>query len=259
VIPLLISISLGADPAELLAVAEESYRAGLEARADTATARPHFRRSAEAYDRLWESGRRTPAVARNMAQARLLAGDVGRAIRDYRRGLRLAPHDAELRDGLEFARSQVAYPRDGELGGIAGPRDTESLAERLRLPFPALVSAVIVVSAAGWFVLARAWITARGGLALFGGTLVLAAIAFGGWLWWEDDRLRARWAEPTAVVIALTDLRTGNSDEYPRRIDVRLPAGVEVRVLGDRGGWLHVELADGTAGWVPGRRAAVVD
>ncbi len=51
----------------------------------------------------------------------------------------------------------------------------------------------------------------------------------------------------------------GNSDEYPRRVEGRLPAGVELRVLGERGGWLHVELADGSAGWVPSSRVAVVD
>ena len=48
-----------------------------------------------------------------------------------------------------------------------------------------------------------------------------------------------------------TELRTGNSDEYPRRQDARLPAGVELKVLNERGGWLHVELANGVAGWVP--------
>ena len=87
---------------------------------------------------------------------------------------------------------------------------------------------------------------------------MLVAAAAGGWLWWEDAQQRARWAQPTAVVAAPTDLRTGNSDEYPRRLDARLPAGVELKVLGERGGWLHVELGGGAVGWVPRERVAEV-
>ena len=55
-----------------------------------------------------------------------------------------------------------------------------------------------------------------------------------------------------------TDLRTGNNDEYPKRLDPRLPAGVEMKVLGERGGWLHVELSGGAVGWVPRARVAEV-
>src|SRR5262249_25095100 len=100
----------------------------------------------------------------------------------------------------------------------------------------------------------------RGGLALFGGALVLAATALGAGLWWEDSRQRARWAEPAAVVVSSgADLRTGTSEEYPKRLDERLPAGVEMKILGERGGWLHVELGGGAVGWVRRDRVAQVN
>lgn len=246
--------------AKFMAAAAEAYRAGLDARADAAKARPHFARAAECYERVWERGARTPVVARNMAQARLLAGDLGRAIRDYRRGLRNAPHDRELRQGLDYAREQVAYPVNGDLADAARPREVQSPLDRLPLPLPRLGWVAVVVSAVGWLVLARAWAGARGGLALLGGGLVLTAAALGGWLLFESDRARAQWAQPTAVVLAPgADLRTGNSEEYPRRLDGRLPAGVELRVLGERGGWLHVEVASGVAGWVPRQSTVEVD
>jgi Bacterial SH3 domain len=54
-------------------------------------------------------------------------------------------------------------------------------------------------------------------------------------------------------------VRTGNSDEYPKRLEGRLPPGVELKILGERGGWLHVELARGGAGWVPKGRVAEVN
>lgn len=263
-IPLVLATALAgtssSNGADLLSEADSAYRAGLEARADAAKARPHFLRAAESYEAIWDASSRTPAIARSMAQSRYFAGDLGRSIRDYRRGLRAFPHDPDLRTGLAFARDQVAYPHIGELAAIARPADPTSPLDRVRIPLVRLAWVAVALSAIGWFVLARAWFTARGGLALFGGALVLAATALGAGLWWEDSRQRARWAEPAAVVVSSgADLRTGNSEEYPKRLDERLPAGVEMKILGERGGWLHVELAGGAVGWVRRDRVAQVN
>jgi hypothetical protein len=250
--------SPGTSGNDLLAAGDAAYHEGLVHRDDAARARPHFVRAAESYEAAWDGGTRTPAVARNMAQARSLAGDLGGCLRDYRRGLGAFPHDPDLRAGLAFAREQVQYPLSSDLGDAARPREAGSLLDRLPLAFVPLAWAAVAVAGVGWLVLARAWVSARGGLALVGGGLVLAAGAGGGWLWWEDGRKRAHWAEPTAVVAAPTEVRTGNSDEYPKRLDARLPAGVELRVLTERGGWLQVELGGGTVGWVPAGRVVRV-
>jgi hypothetical protein len=234
-----------------LADADAAYREGLETRADAAKARPHFLHAAELYEAAWDSGTRPPSVARNMAQARYLAGDLGACIRDYRRGLRLFPHDPDLRAGLAFARDQVPYPHTGDLADAARPRDLGTSLDRLPVSFVKLAWIAVAVTGVGWLTLARAWVSARGGLALVGGAMLLVATAGGGWLWWQDGCQRAHWEEPTAVVVSATDLRTGNSDEYPRRLDARLPAGAELKILGERGGWLHVELAGGPVGWLP--------
>ena len=55
----------------------------------------------------------------------------------------------------------------------------------------------------------------------------------------------------TPVVVATRDieLRAGNGSEYPAKL--QLPRGGEVRRLFERGGWLQVEAADGTVGWLP--------
>jgi hypothetical protein len=242
-----------------LAKAAAEYRAGLQLRDDSALARPHFVRAAEIYELHWANGTRTPEVARNMAQAQLLAGDLGRAIRDYRRGLSVTPHDSELRRGLQRAREQVAYPLTGDVAQAARRQEHLSTIERVGVPLPRLALSTLALWTIGWFVLARAWLTCRGGLALIGGAFVVAAILLGGSLMWEAGRAQARWSTQTAVVTNPVELRTGNSDEYPRRLDNRLPAGVELHVLGERGGWLHVELADGSAGWVPATSAVIVD
>lgn len=260
-IPVLISVAVAgapipASPEE----ADAAYRAGIEARADAARARPQFRRAAEGYETAWAGGPRSPALARNLAQTRYLAGDLAGSIRDYRRGLREFPHDPELRAGLAFARSQVAYPHTGDLADAARPREAETPLDRVPVSFHRLALLAVAVAAFGWLTLARGWLGARGGLALVGGALILAGALLAAWLWWEDGKLRARWAEPTAIATGSgADLRMGNSDEYPKRLDGRLPAGVELKVIGERGGWLHVELAGGAVGWVPKGRVVEVE
>ncbi|HEX3146845.1 MAG TPA: SH3 domain-containing protein [Gemmataceae bacterium] len=251
--------ALGAAPATTIADADAEYRAGIAAATDSVQARPHFIRAAETYESDWKVGIRSPATARNMAQCRYLAGDLGGAIRDYRLGLRIFPHDPDLRAGLAFAREQVAYSQVGDVAEAARPRDTHTPLDRLPISFAWLEWAAIALAGCAWIVLARSWIVGRGGLALFGGLLLLTAATAGVLLQWQDRRLRAVWAEPTAVVSASgVELRTGNSDEYPKRLEGRLPAGVEMKVLSERGGWLHVELAGGAVGWVPQGRTTQV-
>jgi hypothetical protein len=53
------------------------------------------------------------------------------------------------------------------------------------------------------------------------------------------------------VISKNEELRTGNGNAFPTRIDALLPRGAEVRELGRRGGWVQVELAGGAVGWVP--------
>jgi hypothetical protein len=242
----------------MLADARDSYLAGLRERADSARAQPHFIRAAESFERAWHAGTQTVAIALNMAQSRLLAGELGRSICNYRRGLKLYPHDLDLRRGLAYAREQVTYAHSSEVADAARPREAGSAFDRLPISLLHLALIAVGVSALGWFVLARAWMTSHVGLAIFGGATILIAALLGGAHWWEDSQARKRWSQPAAVLIAPADLRTGNSTEYPRRIDGRLPAGVEVKVLGERGGWLQVELAGGAVGWVQSDRTASV-
>lgn len=240
---------------DLKAQAEAEYRAGLEVRDDSAKARRHFARSANLFEEVWESGERNPGLARNLAQARFLAGDYGRSIRDYRRGLRLSPYDHDLRQGIDSVRERAG----GSQTSTSYLQKPTSPVARLGVPMSRLLLFSLGIAAIGWIVLARAWLIARGTLAILGGALVIFAIGVGAVLNWEDRRVQAEWSEPTAVVTIPTELLMGNSDEYPRRIEGKIPVGVEMKILGQRGGWYHVELPDGAIGWVQQSRVATTD
>jgi hypothetical protein len=256
---LLLTATSGADTnsdADALRFAEsgeQAYRAGLEARSNSAKARPLFREAALTFERLWRQGRRNPALARNLAQASLLAGDLAGAIRAYHLGLRTAPHDRSLRDGLNFARQEVAYPKEGTLAESARPRERRSLLHYASAEI--FWAAAIGLYVLGLIAFVRAWMTRQPGWWLAGGgALVLAAVVAGATAW-EDRRLAAEADRPLAIVAGGgTVLHRGNGAEYPPRLPDRLPEGVEMRILGERGGWLQVQLAGGEIGWVDAGR-----
>lgn len=153
------------------------------------------------------------------------------------------PLDAAAQTALMQAREQVAYPspdmRPGENNWpkwISLPRMSWLTVGAFLLAL-AFLKKWVVVRNHGWLIGALTMIT-------------LAAIPLiGNAIAWRE---RARNEEaPVQVLAHATDLRRGNGELYPSRLNVPLPAGAEVRRLFERNGWLQVELANGVLGWVP--------
>ncbi len=64
-----------------------------------------------------------------------------------------------------------------------------------------------------------------------------------------------RWQDrtsPDAVVIA-NDVAVykGPATTYQKQFEQPLQAGVEIKVVEERGDWRRIELSDGSTGWVP--------
>ena len=102
--------------AELLARAEASFAAGLDARRQSARARELFAAAARDYGALHARGYHNADLYRNQGNACLLADDVAGAVLAYRRGLRLAPNDRGLQRGLAAARERVVGPTPAAFG-----------------------------------------------------------------------------------------------------------------------------------------------
>jgi hypothetical protein len=258
----LIGLVLAAAPAlpdglsdeEVLAQAEAAFGRAVAARSRPAEARRGFAEAADAYEALHRRGARNPDLYRDEAHAALLAGRLPQAILAYRRGLRLAPGDAALREGLERARDEVAYPP----GAAVRPAEE---AWPVWLPRPAagtLLALALAAYALAWAAAARWLAVRRAGPAVLAGAALAAALGLGGW-WAARQAARAGEAEHPLVVVAAggAALRTGNGPSYPRHEALPAPAaGTEARLLFARGDWLQVEFAGGTAGWL--RRADVL-
>ena len=243
---------------ELLNLAEAEYRAGLEARADTVKAIPHFREAAAAYESLWLSGNRNPALARNLAQAHLLAGDLAHALRAYHLGLRIAAHDPDLKAGMAYARQQVRYPANGNLAAEAKYRERRSLLRYAPAWQFGIAAASVYFLAA--LILARGWMSRRPLWWALGGTMMVVAMLVAGNVLWEDRHLTDERSLPLAIVTEEgASLHRGNGTEFPLRLPERLPEGVEMIVITERGGWLQVYLGGGAVGWVDARQVVRVD
>jgi len=252
------SAASAASPQELLESAESAYRTGIEERQDAAKARPSFRKAAQAYEQLWSMGQRNHIIARDLAQSHLLAGNLAGAIRAYHLGLRLKPDDRALQSGLAFAREQVEYPATGNLAESARARPRPSLLHYA--PMAVIWGSALALYCLATLAFARAWMTRRPGWRLCALVSLLLAVVMAGAGWWEERSLAADERLPLVVVNENgASLHRGNGKEFPLRLADTLPPGVELRVLGERGGWFHVELAGGEIGWVSTERVLRVD
>jgi tetratricopeptide (TPR) repeat protein len=244
----------GLEEADLLRQAEAAFLAGTKVSDNPQKAQPLFYQAAGCYEKLRQRVAHNTELYRNLGNAYLLAGDLPRALLAYRRGLRLAPADADLRANLAHARAQVAYPGPG---GFARP--AEEILPPWLLPFSLRQHWLLFFGmySVGWLGLVRWWMIRRTltlavGIVAFGlATVVLCSAALA--LWNERQE-----AVHPVVVIAQDHvlLRKGNGVLYPPRYETPLNRGVEARLRFERADWLQIELAGGQMGWVP--RAAVL-
>jgi hypothetical protein len=256
-LPLPASAAPQASDADILAAAEQAFSEGVALRDDEAKARPVFSRAAVGYDELWRRGHHSPDLVLNRAHAHRLAGNLAAEIAALHEGLAAMRWSRSLQVALEEARAAVAYPAAGDLAAQCRPAPPGGIGTRFS-PTDAWVAAGLL------------WLFACGGLARFAmtrapgwlvfATLWVAGLALLGTLWLFDRHRHERENElPLLVVARDATLRKGNADAYPARLDAKLPRGVEVRKLAERGGWVQVQIAGGAVGWLPGTAVMAVD
>ena len=174
-------------------------------------------------------------------------GDVPGTVAAFRAGRDRAPTNDAMRRGLADARTTVAYPP-----GLAPPP-----LDGFRHTVPPL-DLLLLSAASGLAVLAggvahklgsvrSGWCFGSIGVVGWGFVLMLAVAI-------EVERRDAE-TRPALVVAEEATLRAGNGPNYPARSADTLVPGVECVLRSRRGGWVQVELHDGTpgglVGWLP--------
>jgi hypothetical protein len=247
---------------DLLELAEESFRLGVEYRKDgSADPRRPLLMAVKCWTELQQRGVDNPAIYRNIGHAYVLADDLGHAILTFHCGLRQYPRDDGLRDSLAAARELVVYKAEDPLGRPVPERHLPWLRPDA---VPWLLLAAFVCYAAACVGVTRWLMTRRGWLLTVAAcSLLVAALptALATWLLIDTERLQHAETERTLVVfkdegVKLREdegvkLRKGDGLRYPPRYETTLHPGVEARLVRQRGDWVQIELAGGEIGWVP--------
>ncbi len=178
----------------------------------------------------------------NLGQARLQAGEPGRAMAAFRRGHQLAPRDAGIRAAMEQVRQKV---------GTSGPHPLTVMTGWLRdeeWAVLALMATAGLGGVLGWRAV-RPETSGNRWLVLAVIQLLLVAGWAAAWI--------GRGLSANAVVVQ-RDLSVVQAPVREARSIGTLAEGVEVRVLRQHGAWAEVEVDGRRAGWIP-RSAMTVD
>jgi tetratricopeptide (TPR) repeat protein len=182
----------------------------------------------------------------NVGNAYFRTRDIGRAIANYRRAQDLIPHDANVAQNLEFARSR----RADRIEVPARQKVAQSLFfwhYDLTARTKATLLAWFLLT--GWGAAAGRLFYPRPSLIWIAGTGGVLAVLFLGSLL-LDARAEATVREGVIVAPEVV-ARKGDSETYEPSFKEPLHAGTEFRIREEREGWTQAELGDGRTCWLP--------
>ena len=198
--------------------------------------------AAKAFLQAAEMGEVTAGLCYNLGNAYLKAGDVGRAILWYERGLKRDPSNPDLRFNHEYA---VSLTRDEQV--LLTPELVRILFFwKYRLAPETVQWVALGLNALFWLAIGVRWARRRRLLNPVTGTLLVLTLIFTGtalFNFWEDRYRRAGVILPKAVSV-----RSGLT-EAATELFV-LHAGTKVRIERRRDDHVRVRYAEGKIGWV---------
>jgi len=210
-------------------------------------AKGKFTEAAGVYEKILQTGARSPELLFNYGNAEFKAGHLGKAIAAYRRAEWLTPRDPELRANLAFVRNQVQ-------GATLHESRWQDWIGSLSLNEGALL-------AAGFFWLTFALLAARQirpALApkLRGATRLALALALGSGAVLALQAANHFHSSVAVVTGAEATARSGPFDDAQTAFTTR--DGAEFSVLDRHDDWVQVADGSGKIGWLNTRQVEVL-
>jgi tetratricopeptide (TPR) repeat protein len=202
-----------------------------------------YAEAAAEYEQVLAAGNESGHLYFNLGNAYMKANDIGHAILNYERALRLIPRDADLHANLTFARS------------LTGQDDRTPIYARLLFPLAGSLGADELWCAASvaWIVfmllliagrLAPGWQRATRGGAIAAG--IALAIIFAS----ASYRLATIDLPTYAVVVSKEDATVRFEPSATGTAHFQSKPGSVLRLLGGREDWAQVSRGDGRRGWI---------
>lgn len=200
------------------------------------------------YEYLLESGIYNYAVYYNLGNCYFKLGELGKTIFFYRKAQKLRPFDLDINFNLNFARSK----RVDEVKSTELPKLVKLIINLLTYPN---INSLAVVSSILYFgvifiaclsilgkVLPVAQISAKWKIGVTVGFVIVLSI-----FCINLERINRN----EGVLLAkVAEVRSAPSEDYTLIFTIH--EGMEVRILGERSGWVEIRLPDGLSGWVKG-------
>ena len=223
---------------DLSRMGNEAYEAG------------DFASASQAYQQLVDQGIEHSDLFYNLGNAYFKQGDIGRAILNYRRALRLTPREADIQANLALAQQQTTDQLD-----VSG----ESIMNRVASLSQGWVTLneLALVALGLWFlltILVLAYSQSRTEriqeLIQYGAFLVTFLFAIN--LFALGSRLYIAQNQPAGVIVAdKVDVSSGPG-QAQYITEFTLHSGTEIRMLEERDEWIRIALpGDQLQGWVP--------
>lgn len=229
-----------------LALAEESPQQMFQS-ANQAYDQKDYPAAVEKYQSLLQKGHASAAVYYNLGNVYFRLGDLGQAIWCYRKALKFAPGDQDIKENLQFAR---LYRVD---------KITEEKGFFLTAVFAALPAALGLnllswLAALNWWIILGVWLAYLGyrrrsrimQIATVASVAVFLLLGISLWA-----GLKAEQKESAVVLSMQADAKSGPGEDYVSLFTVH--QGSECQIEEEREGWYLIYLPNGTKGWVPSK------
>jgi tetratricopeptide (TPR) repeat protein len=228
--------------------AEQAFRRGVELdETDPAAASEQYERALLHYERIVrDDGVQNGRLYYNIGNTYFRLGEVGRAILNYRRAALYIPQDENLEANLEYARSRCIDRIESQ--------ESERIFKTLfflhyDVPFPIKLMVFAASFAALWAIASILLFFRRP----FLGTLLVISLVVSGLFLVSIVVETVQTARSPAGVVTAREVmaRKGDAETYQPSFIEPLHAGTEFVSLEERSGWRHIELGDGSRGWIP--------
>lgn len=216
------------------------------AEAQEAYQQERYADAVQLYEKIHRSGLADQALYFNLANAYYKSNQVGNSIYYYEKALLISPEDKDVLANLAYAQKMTLDQATTPLSPTLG----QSIAKKIiqwnpvRLKYGAIIGLWLFV---GFVVLYRLGGTSRA--KKWGFALALISLV-GGLFSFSAEALRTRWIlkDQPAIVFGIVPVREAPASGTPELFT--LNEGTKVQVLEELDGWGHIELADGTQGWM---------
>ena len=223
------------------------HQANQAALKDPEQAKVLYEKSARRFQRLIEAGGiQNGKLYYNLGNACYLAGDLGRAILNYRRAERYMPNNGNLRQNLAQARARVK-------DRIEAPQRTKVLKTLFFFHYDlaprSRANLFTGCFAAFWLILGLRLFLRGSWLSWMAGGAAALSVCLGASLVADAYALSH---EKAGVILAPEVVaRKGDGENYQPSFEEPLHAGTEFSMREVRGGWCYVELRNGKTCWLP--------